>query len=338
MHDKRARPTLRVIQEDLVSDWGDPFPLRAVENGQVDQLHPLSALPHPLIERASATFGLDSESGDYKPIECSTATRLWKVRTSQWRGGVWEDPETGVFWLVVAGLSKGGHGDHSDFYKRVEREVQTSDLSHWLPTTQDQDLLKRETAARMKTEWELEIQRQTLEALQKIHSGGSERFDVHLPTAGEQRVGAVEITVSPLRDDADEEHIDVDEIVVEILPDQSFTMQNLIWTLRLRVLISLAPPEQEWDAGGGVFSNLGEPGQWTERVRSLAELVETGVLESSEPGKTSHFTHREHLSDKTIDGRAVRALCGVAFVPIQDHETMPECPKCAEIYAELPGR
>nr|WP_241728173.1 DUF3039 domain-containing protein [Dietzia maris] len=49
----------------------------------------------------------------------------------------------------------------------------------------------------------------------------------------------------------------------------------------------------------------------------------------------SHYTHREHLAGKTINGEAVRALCGPFFVPRQDHHSLPLCPKCAERYAAL---
>jgi hypothetical protein len=83
---------------------------------------------------------------------------LLEIRASQWRGGIWKDPATGVHWLVVAGLAKGEHHDRDDFYKRVEREEETGDPTRWLPTPDDERLLKRETAARLITEWELAVQ------------------------------------------------------------------------------------------------------------------------------------------------------------------------------------
>jgi hypothetical protein len=77
---------------------------------------------------------------------------------------VWADPETGVHWLVVAGLAKGNHEDHDDFYVRVQADNAGSAPRRWLPTDLDQRLLKRATAARLMTEWELAVQVQVLEA------------------------------------------------------------------------------------------------------------------------------------------------------------------------------
>lgn len=78
-------------------------------------------------------------------------------------------------WLVVAGLAKGDHADHDDFYQRVEREVQVGDLTRWRPTSDDIRLLKRETAARIRTEWEIDTQAAVLEALRHVDSGGAIR-------------------------------------------------------------------------------------------------------------------------------------------------------------------
>ncbi|MGV0433062.1 DUF3039 domain-containing protein [Corynebacterium sp. 20_84] len=33
--------------------------------------------------------------------------------------------------------------------------------------------------------------------------------------------------------------------------------------------------------------------------------------------------------------KAVRSLCGVRFVPLHDHETMPVCPDCTKLYESL---
>ncbi|MEA4944613.1 MAG: DUF3039 domain-containing protein [Propionicimonas sp.] len=60
-------------------------------------------------------------------------------------------------------------------------------------------------------------------------------------------------------------------------------------------------------------------------------------LAESEPGQFAHYTHRQHLAGNTIDGKAVRGLCGVYFVPTQDHDAMPCCPICQERLAELPS-
>lgn len=110
MHSRRARPTLRVLREDLTSDWKSPHPLRALKQERLLDLHPLSELPHPIIRKAAECLGAHSNSDNFKgPIESATALRLLEIKESQWRGGVWQDPASGVCWLVVAGKAKGDH-------------------------------------------------------------------------------------------------------------------------------------------------------------------------------------------------------------------------------------
>ena len=85
-------------------------------------------------------------------IGSAVSIRLLEIKQSQCRGGVWSDSETGVCWLVVAGLAKGGHEDNDDFYKFVEREEHNATITRLLPTENDKRLLKLETAPRIRTE------------------------------------------------------------------------------------------------------------------------------------------------------------------------------------------
>lgn len=333
MHNRRARPTLRVLREDLSTDWESALPQRALADGRLTDLHPLSELPHPLLTKAVDSFGADAADDNFVgPIATSTRLRLLEIRQSQWRGGVWQDPDSGVCWLVVAGLAKGGHQDRDDFYKRVERENANGDPQLWLPTEQDIRLLKQETAARLRTEWELEVQSAVLDALRAVQAGGHRRIDVRHPIPEQGHMARIELTVATVR----EEGYEADEVVVTITPENRYAGSSLLWQLTLRVLISIEPPEQAWDRLGDSYSNIGEPGTWTKRVDDLTVLVQRAELAVSEPGTTCHYTHREHLAGKTIKGEAVRALCGVYFVPTQDHHSMPGCPLCEERIAELP--
>ena len=75
----------------------------------------------------------------------------------------------------------------------------------------------------------------------------------------------------------------------------------------------------------------------TARVAALETLTADHGLAESEPGHTSHYTHRQHLAGSTINGTAVRALCGAYFVPTQDHETLPCCQTCQTRFKELPA-
>lgn len=301
--------------------------------GSYDELHPLSELPHPLIAKATASFGGDGADDNYVgPIASSTTLRLLEIKIGQWRGGVWEDPSTDVRWLVVAGLAKGDHEDHDDFYQRVQRENENGDPNQWLPIIEDERLLKRETAARLLTEWELGVQDQLLEALRAVQTGGSIRFEVRHPRPDEGLLATVTLDIVAVR----EPEYEADEIDVEISPAASFASSHLTWQLTVRTLISLHPPEQDWYRVRDTYSNIAEPGAWSTRVTELETLAESRELAVSEPGSHSHYAHREHLAGSTIEGRAVRALCGIFFVPTQDHDSLQVCPDCAHRYSALP--
>ena len=233
---------------------------------------------------------------------------------------------------MVAGLAKGGHQDRDDFYKRVERENESGAATLWLPTELDKRLLKQETAARIRTEWELQAQRLVLDALRVIHAGGTHRIEISHPVPGEGAFAHIDFTVAAVRED----EYEADEIELEIVPENRHAGSALLWQLTIRALISINPPEQGWDRFASTYSNIGEPGAWTKRVDELAALVAANELAVSEPGSTSHYTHRQHLAGRTINGDAVRALCGTYFVPTQDHDSLPECPTCADRLAELP--
>ncbi len=333
VHNRRARPTLRVLKEDLTSGWGSPLPQRMLASGKHTELHPLSELPHPIVTKAADCFSdAPSEDTYVGPIASATRIRLLEIKQSQWRGGVWQDDESGVCWLIVAGLAKGGHQDRDDFYKRLQRENDSGDITLWLPTADDVRLLKQETAARLRTEWELDIQRLVRGALYSVQHGGSAKVNTNHPVPGEGEFAEVEITVTAVRED----DYKADEVLVEIVPSLRFAGSNLLWQLTTRVLNSLDPPVQRWDRFKNTYSNIGEVGAWTMRIAELDKRIDSGTLEESIPGSTSHYSHRRHLAGSTIRGTAVRALCGTFFVPLQDHDSLPECPTCKDRLTELP--
>ncbi len=264
-------------------------------------------------------------------ITSSTQLPLYEIKVGQWRGGVWRDPKTGVHWLVVAGLAKGNHEDRDDVYEIVRRANDAEGWTLWLPTQEDERLLKRETAARLLTEWELLVQRRVWEALVEVEAGGSKRFDVDHPVAAMGRLAAIDLTVVPVRDP----DYQADDVVVEVSADE-MRGSDLVWQLTTRILISLNPPEHGWDRFGDTYSNIAEPGAWKERAEELASLVDNRQLAESEPGRLSHYAHTQHIAQCSVEGLALRAACGVFFVPTQDHESMPICPACSEHLDALP--
>jgi hypothetical protein len=334
VHSRRARPTLRLLAEDLTADWTSPRPRRLLVEGRFDELHPLSELPHPIIAKAAESFGMDATADNNAGlIVSSNQLHLLEIRAGQWRGGVWQDEESGVHWLVAAGLAKGEHQDRDDFYQRVQRENDSGASTDWLPTEDDVRLLKRETAARLVTVWELDIQKRLLDTLRRIHSGGTARIDIPHPVRAGEKVCVADIEVVQVRD----EGYQADEITLEILAERAYAGSDLVWNLTLRALTTLSPPEQGWDRYKDTYSTIAEPGYFAARVTALEALVAGQALEESVPGQHAHFTHRRHLAGNTIEGKAVRALCGAYFVPTQDHDSLPCCPTCRERLDDLPS-
>lgn len=94
---RRARRTLRLIREDLTSDWESPHFKRFLEAGRVDELSPMAELPHPIIRKAADSFGEDPERDNFvQAIVSSTQVPLLEIKSAQWRGGAWQDPGTCV--------------------------------------------------------------------------------------------------------------------------------------------------------------------------------------------------------------------------------------------------
>ncbi len=333
-HNRRARPTIRLLAEDLGSGWGDPEYRRKIADRHWNQLQPLAELPHPLLRKAAEMYGPDPEQ-DPSPrlIERMGDLRLQELRNSQWRAGIWTDHETGVRWILAAGLAKGGHQDDDDFYKVLERTVgQPNGVSSLLPTTQDVDLLKRETAAWALTSWNLEIQTCVADALSGIQAAG--RADIELPPPPSRlasRIGEVEIEFDSISDDG--------------APREEFTltfkaahqMGDWGWRAIERVLISIAPPVQDWDRHQNVFLTFGEVGHLDRQITRLHAATSQSELLSAEHGTVSHYTHAPHIAEASVNGTAVRAMCGVVFVPTRDPDPLPQCPRCAERYTALPG-
>lgn len=84
MHSRRTRPTIRLLVEDLHDGWSSPYPRRMLDDGDYDALHPLSELPHPIIAKATETFGMvAADDNPVGPIASSTQLRLMEVKVAQ---------------------------------------------------------------------------------------------------------------------------------------------------------------------------------------------------------------------------------------------------------------
>ncbi|BCN51607.1 DUF3039 domain-containing protein [Prescottella equi] len=326
MHNlRRARPTLKVLST-LNAGWENPIRQRAVTARNWDALHPFPDLEHPLILKSAETYG-DDPANDPAPqhISCARDFRLLKVRSGQWRGAIWEDPESGSRWLVAAGLAKGGHSDRDDVYEQLAAVIDRGRGGELLPTEEDRRLHKLECAAWAMTAWGLAIQGRIRVALVQLGSASSAAFEVPHPRSGEL-YATVEINC--ITDDPE-----LEEYVVDIHWPGNQQTSPLAWEMIQRVLTSIAPTAQQWDTADGVYSQYAEVGHRVKRIGELFAAETAKELLAAEPGKVSHYTHRTHIARSTVEGKAVRAMCGVHFVAVQDHHGMPLCPECAALFS-----
>ena len=145
-----ARPTLRCLREDLVSDWQDHADQLLAGDPDIACKKALHALRHPAIQKAVESFPIDGESDRLREgISGLTDPMFWKLKTSRWRGAVFEDPNTGQAWLVAAGLR--AEGDKArDFYKVFMASVRRRGARHFLPTDADEQALLLELRAQQR--------------------------------------------------------------------------------------------------------------------------------------------------------------------------------------------
>lgn len=301
--------------------------------GGLDSRSPLSDIDHPIIRKAAESFGRDSGNDLHEgQIRGSRQIRLWEIRQSQWRGGVWVDEESGQPWLVVAGLAKGGHDDHDDFYQQVERADKSRASESWLPTEEDLKQLAREHAAALMVQWDRELQAATLAALESVVTGGEVQMDIPHPRGSESKLGVATLTVNLIR----EPGYDHDDLLLEVELAGAHKSSALGWHATTRLLRTINPNETAWDLGGAIYSPTPSVSRLSSRVDELRELERAGELAEWMPKTSAHYSHRRNLAEATVNGGGVRAMCGIYFVPTHDHEGLPTCDECDERYRALP--
>lgn len=321
-HDSTARPTLQVLRS-LHDGWQDKFQQRAVQDGRYDCLHPFAALRHPILRKCAQELSSDpARDGEKRTIKVSGALHLLEIRSSQWRAGVWTDGD-GVRWIVATGLAKGGHDDHDDFYRTLELCCSETGRQSLLPTSQDVHLLKLETAALVRTRWELDIQRTVADMLRRVGDTPSVELSIRHPVK-DCDFARVRLTVATAED--------VEDYVVQV-KDLERPGSPLAQLLERRILVSISRPVQAWDVAHGVYSAMEEPGHLLVQIASLDTAIDADELLLPDLGNQAHRVHRRHVGDASINGNALRALCGVFFVPTQDAERLEECPQCQRVVA-----
>jgi dihydrofolate reductase len=112
VHSRRARPTIRLLREDLADGWESLGPLRSLASADHDALHPVSELPHPIITKAAESFGIHAADDNF------VGRRTFEDLRSYWPKQT--DGTTGV----------------ADYLNQVQKYVVSSTMTdpEWEPT------------------------------------------------------------------------------------------------------------------------------------------------------------------------------------------------------------
>jgi Protein of unknown function (DUF3039) len=314
-----TRPTERCLIEDLSDDWDDSADLRSSRLGIASLDKAPYLLAHKIIRKAVGDFEDVTGDRQRESISGLTDPPFWKVKIDRWRGAVYVDSD-GQPWLVAAGRRY--EGEARDFYKRFMATVAQSKDSV-LPTPEDRAHLKRQLAEERLLAREHRTQELALDLVRQARGGSDGIASGVLHTADESRAMA-EVTVIyvPAEDDAPH------EVLVELNVVEWAEFALIEWDEQV-MLSAICSCESRW---GSTYTSR--------RLHSIEiqtddelDLICNGGMSAGQPGAmapghVAHVVHRKRLTEKTIDGDPVRAICGKWFVPRQDHEAVPECPTC----------
>lgn len=341
--DLPARPTVRVLKK-LTKGWTDRSQRAAIEQGLIKSLLPLSELGHPLLERAVADTaeGVGAPSGN-RIIKCvrEATEEAWleiKKPGTEWRGAVAYD-EDGTPWVVFA-TDEG----HDSFYSEVERAVRRNGTKPYMPDEVDYGYLQLERSLLVNRSWQVANIARAVDCIASAIRDGSAQCQLESHPEDSPGVCA-ELHVEIER--LDEPGPDIasaheEEVLVEAY--LTFTRpvhrrHEELLASHLRALLN--PQAGAWDPwvkpDGTVMYNatISEARLLQLYAASTAaDGYETSALSGESDRAThAHYTLRRPLAEAIVLGKPVRAVCGTWFVPSQDHDNLPVCPRCE---ADLP--
>lgn len=316
--------------EDLDDDWDDAAHMRAVHR-DLAELPALHRLGHPVVRHAAETFPEGDATCDIarEGITGLTNPMWWKLKTTRWRGAVWEDDQ-GQAWLCAAGRRYAGEA--KDFYKSFSAQVASKGASYFLPHRDDYERLDYERVVVAVSAWEVRCADEVADAFDAACDGSEQIVQIPGIFDNHPDLATVAISVDRVGVESDE----VAEVLLEIDVRDHRHAGILEWA-DLTFLAAIDPDEQAWEAGHTGHARLYSlviSGDQLGGLRSAANGAK-GSIRTALPGTDAHWTHRAGLTEGMIDGTAIQALCGTWFVPRQDHVGRPVCPRCEHRYAML---
>lgn len=349
------RATLRCLCNDLSEDWGDASQhrkyrilwdaLRAGEKDSgigtlLDSLPTVGLADHPLVRSFSASFASGSVEVRRESISGLTAPHWWKQKVSHWRGAATDAAMvgSGETWLCAGGLRAAG--DDRDFYHSFTSQIAAGGPSQFLPDQHDRRLQSIEAKIARREAWSKQIQLSALVCLERAYSGQGP-VPLHVPAPSPNDVAT---PLLHLEFDVAQEAVDGEEIIELQLhvSSQDVSKPNLVEEAVNSIREVVEPVVEKWrllpGPGRDLFWSTIVP---SDAIRTAASAVERGELPESITASGFRFAVRAHhaekhaLVDATVDGDAVRGLCGTWFVPTANPDGIDVCPVCADAYGGM---
>jgi hypothetical protein len=325
--------TLRCLSEDLATGWDTPRAQRTAHNlsdllarhargsasdadvGAFLRVAPsLERLDHPLIRAYAQAADLVETLA-----ASSSQTPVGRVATFSaggWRGTVLlrVDADAGpdpVAWLVAAHPAD------------AAADEPTADPVAYAPRDPDLLLARIQCATEHREEWKADLHRATRSLFaEALATGDAGPVPFAGPTAGTAPL--FDVTLSLEKADADQPA----QAIVILAPLQSGAEAALRVGTRT-VLAAISGDALAWTAApvtGGAISY----------AALLRDCVQPGTAAGGAPGRMrvgtfAHYAPTAGLTEATMAGTPVQALCGHWFVPMHDHQTRPTCERCAAL-------
>ncbi len=320
-------------------DWGDERQQELIAAGTLLP-RGLHTLNHPMVRHAAAVYNGDPNVVAQRELIADTSDPpFWKVKSGRWRGAVWIDPNDGQAWLVDVGIRRAD--SPTDFYAAFLASLAAEGPAPFLPTADDRDRLKLEIAHERLRDWELSLYLQSVEVLLEAVETGYARGVIPTVLEGGVDPAILEIEVERYPGEwGTDDPLEQPAGVAVQLRVNNWADRGVLTRAQLIACSAISPYEQDWDAapevvGVRLLATVSEARLLY--IKASADLDAGVVAEQVELGDLAPVTHA-HLAKTSaiaaasIDGTAVRGLCGQWFVPRQDHGALPECEECLTRY------
>lgn len=351
----QRRVTLRCLCDDLTSDWNDVSQQRAFQalratidasDRDSDIVHALESVPttalaeHPLVSSFFAAFDRDDAEILRESISGLSEPHWWKQKVSRWRGAATDAEVVGEaeVWLCAGGIR--AQSDERDFYSRFMDDVKRRGPEYFLPAPADRRLQHVEAKLARLTAWEEQLRLAVLVCVAEADTGGARR-SLHVPAPAPADVSELLVHLIVEVDKTDIDGVEVAEVTLHA-KDHDHRRPHLVRNAVEVAMSVIESTVEDWRLLPGVeaseiWSTLASPELLVSahRAQSDGELPAELGAAGFRFAVRAHYASKDQIVDATVEGNAVRALCGQWFVPTSDPDQLPVCPVCADAHRGL---